>query len=147
MFLATMPKLKGKQRPAKRSGRGMGSGKGSHTTGRGQKGQKSRSGFNLPVGFEGGQVPLFKKMPKLKGFVNSHRSKGFVVNVRDLEVFKAGEKVTPKDLIGKNIMKKIPAGKVKVLGNGELSKALTLEGFAYSKSAVEKITKAGGKAQ
>lgn len=144
MSLSALSKLKGKQRKAKRVGRGVGSGKGSHTSSRGQKGQKSRTGFNLPVGFEGGQVPLYKRMPKKHGFVNSHREEKIAVNVESLNVFNDGDKVTIADLVKKGIIGS-EATPVKILGDGELKKKLILEGFSYSKSAEKKIADLGGK--
>lgn len=144
MNLSRLPKLKGKDRKAKRVGRGIGSGKGSHTSGRGQKGQKARTGGNIPVGFEGGQVPLYKKMPKIKGFFNPHNLKRVVVNISELEVFEDGLKISPSDLVKAGIIKTIPEHGVKILGDGKLTKKLSLEGFVYSTGAVEKIKKAGG---
>lgn len=146
MNLSNLPKLKGKDRKAKRVGRGVGSGKGSHTSGRGQKGQKARSGYNLPFGFEGGQVPLYKRMPKRKGFVNPRRFKRFVVNISQLNNFKE-EEVTPIDFVKAGFIKAVPNYPVKILGTGDLKKKLYLKGFVYSKSALEKITKLGGKAE
>ncbi len=145
MELYKLSKLKGRQKKAKRVGRGMGSGKGSHTTGKGQKGQKSRSGYNLPVGFEGGQVPLFRKMPKSKGFVNSHRQRVVILSLLDLAKFKDNEKITPEVLSKKGLIKNIENAKIKILGDGEISTKLTFQGFSYSKSAAKKIVDAGGK--
>ena len=145
MELYRLTRLKGRQKRAKRVGRGVGSGKGSHTTGRGQKGQKSRSGFNLPVGFEGGQVPLFRKMPKSKGFVNAHRRRAVNLDLSDLAKFKDNEKVTPEILSKKGVIKNIENAKIKILGDGEIATKLTLQGFSYSKSAAKKIADAGGK--
>ena len=147
MDLGRLPKLKGLHKRAKRVGRGIGSGKGSHTTGRGQKGQKARTGYNLPVGFEGGQVPLYMKMPKRKGFVSSHRISRFIINLSDLERFSEGKKITPFSLVELNLVKRVPEGGVKVLGSGTLTKKVILEGFTYSKSALEKITKLSGEAK
>ncbi|MBI4091553.1 50S ribosomal protein L15 [candidate division WWE3 bacterium] len=144
MKLAKMPKLKGKQRKAKRVGRGIGSGKGSHTTGKGQKGQKSRTGKNIPVGFEGGQVPLYKKLPKRKGFVNISGLKRAEVNLGRLNDFKEGDKVTPDELVRRGMLKDIPKDGVKLLGGGKLSKKLNFEGFTLSKSARDQVEKLGG---
>ena len=146
MELHNLIKLKGKQRSAKRVGRGGGSGKGWHTTGRGQKGQKARVGHSIPVGFEGGQVPLYKRLPMLGGFHN-HRTKRVIgVALEKLNVFKEGATVTPKDLADKKIIKHVPREGVKILANGELKKKLTLKGFLFSKSAREKLEKAGAHA-
>ncbi len=144
MDLSKLNRMKGKNRRAKRVGRGVGSGKGSHTSGRGQKGQKSRGGYNLPFGFEGGQVPLYRKMPHIRGFVNPHRIKNYVINLSALESFKEGSKVTPDELINAKLVGKLSGRPIKILGVGEIKKKLSLSGFAYSKSAKEKIEKAGG---
>ena len=146
MNLSNLTKLKGNRKSKKRVGRGMGSGKGSHTTGRGQKGQKSRSGHNIPFGFEGGQVPLFRKMPKLKGFTSSHRTTRAIINLTKLDDLKNDDKVTPETLVKKGILKEVPKDGVKILGDGDFSKKLDLSGFVYSKEAKAKIEKLGGKA-
>ncbi len=147
MNLSNITKLKGTQRKAKRIGRGIGSGKGGHTSSRGQKGQKSRSGFNLPVGFEGGQVPMYKRMPHSKGFVNPHDLKRVSVNVVDLNIFEDGQAIVPNDLVEAGIINKVPAHGVKVLGHGNLEKKLMLSGFIYSESAAKAIEKLGGQAK
>lgn len=145
MDLSNLLKLKGKQRKAKRVGRGVGSGKGSHTSGKGHKGQKARTGFNLPIGFEGGQVPLYKKMPKKSGFFSSHKVTKITVNVGSLNDFKDSEKITAKELLKEKIISGT-ASPVKILGSGELTKKLFLSGFTYSESAKKKIEALGGKA-
>ncbi len=143
MELNNLTKIKGNRRSAKRVGRGGGSGKGWHTTGRGQKGQKARTGYNIPVGFEGGQVPLYKKLPMMGGFKN-HRSKRVsIVSLEVLNRFKDGDTVTAQDLVAKGILKQLPKESVKILANGNLTKKLTLKGFAVSKSAKEKLAKSG----
>lgn len=147
MDLFNLSKLKGKQRKAKRVGRGIGSGKGSHTTGKGQKGQKARTGFNLPFGFEGGQVPLYKKMPKRKGFVNSHRGHVYSLNVDELNSIKSDSTITPDYLVKIGLIKRIPEQGVKILGRGDLTKKLNFSGFSYSKTAFAKIEKLGGEAK
>ncbi|MEK7595919.1 MAG: 50S ribosomal protein L15 [Patescibacteria group bacterium] len=143
MDLSSLVKLKGKQRKAKRVGRGIGSGKGGHTSGRGQKGQKSRSGNSIPFGFEGGQVPMYKKMPKRKGFVNSHKKDIVIVNLDILNIFEEGTLVKPETLLKKNILRSLPEHGVKILGTGKIEKKLTFEGFIYSQTALEKLKKAG----
>jgi large subunit ribosomal protein L15 len=126
----------------KRVGRGMGSGMGKTST-RGHKGQRSRSGSRMMRGFEGGQMPLHRRLPK-RGFTNIFRTEYSVVNVGDLAGL--GEKsitievLTKKGLVGKNDL-------VKVLGDGELKSAITVQAHKFSKSAQEKITKAGGKTE
>ena len=127
----------------KRVGRGPGSGLGK-TSGRGQKGQKARSGASINPVFEGGQLPLFRRLPK-RGFSNAmFKVEYATINVSDLEKFEEGAVVTPELLKEMGILKKQLAG-VKVLGNGELTKKLTVKANKFSKSAEEKITAAGGK--
>ena len=132
------------EKPKKRVGRGIGSGKGGHTTGRGTKGQKARTGYNIPVGFEGGQTPLYKRMPKIGGFKNHRSSKVFAVAVDRLNSFENGE-ITPQNLYEKGIVGKI--GKyttVKIIGNQKVKVKLELKGFICSDSARKEIEKAGG---
>lgn len=130
---------------AKRKGRGAGTGNGK-TAGRGHKGQKARSGGGVRIGFEGGQMPLARRLPKF-GFNNIFATQYAIVNVADLEAaFNAGDVVDTEALKAKGLVKKTLDG-VKVLGNGELTKALTVKAAAYSASAKEKIEKAGGKAE
>lgn len=138
--LTRLDGIKGKK---KRRGRGAGSGKGNHTTGTGNKGQKSRAGHSLPFGFEGGQVPLYKKLPKLGGFRSVNRKQVASVNISDLASFKEGAVVQPQDLSEKGIIRYVPRHGVKVLAKGEISKKLTLKGFSFSGSAREKLEKAG----
>lgn len=125
-----------------RKGRGLGSGNGK-TAGKGHKGQNSRSGGGVRLGFEGGQLPLFRALPK-RGFNNVNHVNYAVCNVGDLEVFDANTTVTPTLLMEKGIISKELDG-IKVLGKGTLTKALTVKAAAFSKSAEEAITKAGGK--
>ena len=143
MELFNLKKSKGMSRASKRVGRGIGSGKGGHTTGRGQKGQKARTGYNLPFGFEGGQVPLFRKIPKSKGFVNPHKTKVLIVNLEKLNIFDNDSTINPEKLVKAGLIKDLD-NKIKILGNGELLKKINFEGFLYSKAALEKISKAGG---
>jgi len=134
----------GSRREAKRRGRGEGSGLGK-TAGKGQGGQKSRSGGGVRRGFEGGQMPLVRRLPK-RGFNNIFKKDIVIVNVEDLNVFDAGAEVTPESLKEKGLIKSFGDG-VKVLGRGELEKQLTVKVNAFSKSAVEKIEAAGGKVE
>ncbi len=127
----------------KRRGRGYGSGKGGHTIGRGAKGQKARN--NISVGFEGGQIPLYKKLPKLSGFKNPTKKEIGSISLTKLNVFKEDSEVTPETLVERGIIKKLPKYGVKILANGELEKKLTLKGFMASKAAIEKIEKSGSK--
>jgi len=133
------------KRPAKRLGRGIGSGLGK-TAGKGHKGQWARSGGGVPVGFEGGQMPLTRRLPK-HGFTNNFSKEYSCVNVGDLANFKAGTVVTAELLLEKGILSKIQEYGLKVLGNGEIKVALTVRAAAFTKQASEKITKAGGKAE
>ena len=127
---------------AKRVGRGTGSGVGK-TSGRGQKGQNSRSGGGVRPGFEGGQMPLNRRLPK-RGFTNIFKKRYAIVNINDLSVFEEGTVVTEELLLEKGIIsKKQPYG-VKVLGKGDLVVALTVKANAFSKSAISKIEASGG---
>ena len=125
-----------------RKGRGEGSGNGK-TAGKGHKGQNARSGGGVRLGFEGGQLPLFRALPK-RGFKNVNHVNYAVINVSALERFEAGTLVTPALLIESGLVRKEYDG-IKVLGNGELTKALTVQANKFSKSAEAAITKAGGK--
>jgi large subunit ribosomal protein L15 len=136
---------KGSIRGRKRVGRGPGSGLGK-TSGRGEKGQKSRSGFARKTGFEGGQMPLHRRVPK-RGFSNHPFRKELAeVNVGRLEVFEAGTIVTPEVLLKSGILKRVRDG-VKVLAKGELTKALTVQAHGFSAKAKERIAGAGGRAE
>ena len=140
MKLHELHAIPGANKAVTRKGRGIGSGNGK-TAGFGSKGQKARSGVKH-AGFEGGQMPLARRLPKV-GFATQYA----IVNVADLEAaFEAGEVVDTEALKAKGLVKKTLDG-VKVLGNGELTKALTVKAAAYSASAKEKIEKAGGKAE
>jgi large subunit ribosomal protein L15 len=135
----------GAVRNKKRKGRGLGSGLGK-TAGRGQKGQKARRGGDIgKVGFEGGQMPMQRRMPKF-GFKNPSRKVIVTVNLRDLARFDAGATVDEAALRDAKLIKGSHDG-VKILGSGELKKALTVRADAFSASAKEKIEKAGGKAE
>lgn len=142
--LHNIPREKGRNKNRKRLGRGPSSGRGK-TSGRGHGGQNSRSGGGVRPGFEGGQNPLHIRLPKLPGFKNKFRQEYSVVNVSDLNGFKAKSKITIEQLAEKGLIKK-KEKPLKILGNGELDKELTVEAQAFSQSAKEKIEKAGGKA-
>ena len=130
---------------AKRKGRGTSSGMGK-TSSRGQKGQNSRSGGGVRIGFEGGQNPLFRRIPK-RGFNNyNFRVRYAVINVSDLNRFSDGAEITPELLKEMGLVKKQLDG-IKVLGNGNLDKKLTVKASVFSKTAKEKIEKNGGKAE
>ncbi len=126
----------------KRIGRGIGSGLGK-TAGKGHKGQKARSGGSIRRGFEGGQTPLYRRLPK-KGFTNHFAIEYATINVSDLEKYEAGTTVNMELLISDGTIRKELDG-LKVLGNGELTKKLTVEAKKFSASAIKKIEAAGGK--
>ena len=128
----------GSNQPKRRVGRGIG-GKGGKTAGRGMKGQNARG--SVKPGFEGGQMPLIRRVPKLKGFNNPFRVEYVVVNLSALETFE-GDDVNPETLRAKGLVHK--KGSVKVLGDGELTRALRVSAHAFSKSAEQAITSAGG---
>ena len=134
----------GSSREAYRKGRGHGSGNGK-TAGRGHKGQKARSGGGVRPGFEGGQMPLYRRIPK-RGFTNIWRTEYTCLNVEDLNRFEAGTVVTPELIKEIGMAKQVKDG-IKILGNGTLEKNLTVQAHKFSKSAVEKIESAGGKAE
>ena len=134
----------GSRKTRKRVGRGHGAGSGK-TAGRGHKGQNARSGGGVALGFEGGQTPLYRRIPK-RGFNNINRVTFAVVNIDKLNVFDDGAEVTIKDLQAKGLVKDTLDG-VKILGQGELEKKLTIQANAFSKSALEQIEKMGGKAE
>jgi large subunit ribosomal protein L15 len=129
----------------KRVGRGPGSGLGK-TAGRGNKGQKSRSGYSMKRGFEGGQMPLHRRLPK-RGFTNTFKRQWAEVNIADLEkVFETGASVTPEALVEHGLVRKSMQKSVVILGQGELKKTLTVSAHRFSASAKQKIEAAGGKA-
>ncbi len=145
MGLANLKPAKGSTQARKRVGRGPGSGLGK-TAGRGEKGQKSRSGFARKVGFEGGQMPLHRRVPK-RGFTNARFKKEFTeVNLGRLEVFEAGSIVTPEVLLKHRLIKRIKDG-VKILADGSFTKSLTVRAHKFSAKAQEKIAGLGGKAE
>jgi large subunit ribosomal protein L15 len=145
MSLNNLRPPKGAKRPKKRLGRGMGSGHGK-TASRGTKGAKSRSGFRFKRGFEGGQMPLHRRVPK-RGFHNPFRIEYAVVNLDTLsEVFEAGSAVTP-DVLRERGLVRLANAPIKVLGRGDVKKALTVRAHKFSGSAAQKIAAAGGAAE
>lgn len=144
MGLHNLKPAKGSTRSRKRVGRGPGSGLGK-TSGRGEKGQKSRSGFSHKVGFEGGQMPLHRRVPK-RGFNNRFRKEYTEVNLDRLEVFDPGTIVTPEVLLKRGMIRKLRAG-VKILANGRLTKALTIRAHKFSAKAQEIVKGLGGKVE
>ncbi|MDR0288077.1 MAG: 50S ribosomal protein L15 [Clostridiales bacterium] len=128
-----------------RKGRGYGSGNGK-TAGRGHKGQKARSGGGVRPGFEGGQTPLFRRIPK-RGFNNKRFAKVYSeVNVEDLNIFEDGSEVNPQIMLESGIIRKLNDG-VSIMGNGELKKKITVKAARFTKSAAEKIENLGGKTE
>ncbi len=144
MKLYELSPAPGSNRDVKRVGRGHGSGNGK-TAGKGHKGQNARSGGGVRPGFEGGQMPMTRRIPK-RGFNNIFAERYAIVNVSDLEIFKEGTEVDADLLRASGLIRKTDNG-VKILGNGELTKPLTVKAAAFSASAKEKIEKAGGKAE
>lgn len=144
MKLQELSPAPGSVREVKRIGRGAGSGQGK-TAGKGHKGQKARAGRGMRPGFEGGQMPLQRRVPK-RGFHNNFRTNYAIVNLAALNRFEAGATVDVEALKAAGIIKNECDG-IKVLGNGELTKALTVKAAAYSESAKAKIEAAGGKAE
>ena len=145
MKLHELMQNKGAKQERRRVGRGMGSGLGK-TSGRGEKGQKARSGVSIKATFEGGQLPLYRRLPK-RGFSNApFKIKYAVINVSDLNRFEDGTVVTPALLKDTGLLKKQLDG-VKVLGNGKLEKKITIQASKFSASALEKIKEAGSKAE
>lgn len=130
--------------PAWRKGRGVGSGNGK-TAGKGHKGQNARSGGGVRIGFEGGQIPLYRKLPK-RGFKNRFAVRYSIVNVADLNVFEDGATVTVEDLVSRKIVRKVNDG-VKVLGCGPIEKKLTVQAHAFTAGAKQLIEQAGGKCE
>ncbi len=144
MSLESLKPARGAVKSKKRIGRGPGSGWGK-TAGRGHKGAKSRSGYSRRYGFEGGQMPLIRRLPK-RGFVNKFAKEVSTVNVRDLERFPEGTVVTPELLQTTGLVRKLGDG-LKVLGDGELKKNLVVQAHRFSATARAKIEAAGGRAE
>ena len=144
MKLSELSPAAGSTQVAKRKGRGHGTGNGK-TAGRGHKGQKARSGGGVRVGFEGGQMPLARRIPK-RGFNNIFAKPLEAINVSALDKFEDGATVDAQALLDAGILSKCRYG-VKILGKGEITKKLTVKASAFSESAKEKIEKAGGKAE
>lgn len=141
MKLHEYKSAEGSRHRRKRLGRGMSSGFGK-TSGKGHKGQNARSGGGTRLGFEGGQTPLFQRLPK-RGFTNFNRKEYTVVNVETLNQFDNGTEITPEQLLETGVVSKLQSG-IKVLGKGTLDKNLTVKANQFSASAVEAIEKAGG---
>lgn len=144
MKLHELKPAEGSKKSPKRVGRGTGSGLGK-TSGRGENGQNSRSGGGVRPGFEGGQMPLYRRLPK-RGFTNIFAKKYTAINIDRLNIFENDTVVTPELLIEKGVISKVYDG-VKMLGNGELDKKLIVKATKFSKAAAEKIEAAGGKVE
>lgn len=144
MKLHELRAVPGATKAPKRKGRGTATGQGK-TAGRGMNGQKSRSGGGVRPGFEGGQMPLYRRIPK-RGFTNIWATEYTALNVEDLNRFDAGTVVTPELIKEVGMAKQVKDG-IKILGNGTLEKNLTVKAHKFSKTAVEKIESAGGKAE
>ena len=146
MKMHELKPAEGAKKEAKRLGRGIGSGLGK-TSGKGHKGQWARSGGGVRPGFEGGQMPLIRRIPK-RGFNNKFKKVYSIVNICDLEDrFEGGQEITAQLLLESGVLSKVEPYGIKVLGNGELTKSFTFKANKFSKSAVEAIEKAGGKAE
>jgi large subunit ribosomal protein L15 len=143
MNLSNLRPPKGQQHKKRRLGQGMGTGRGKFA-GRGAKGAKSISGYSMMRGFEGGQMPLHRRLPK-RGFTNIFRKEYAIVNVSALQELD-GDTFTPESLMQAGVLKKMEDG-LKILGNGDLTRAITVKAHLFSKSALDKIQKAGGTAE
>lgn len=143
MNLSNLRPPKGQKHKKQRIGQGMGSGRGKYS-GRGAKGAKSISGYSKMRGFEGGQMPLHRRLPK-RGFTNIFKKEYAILNVNALEALD-GDTFSPESLMERGIIKKLNAG-LKILGTGDLTKKVTVRAHVFSKSAIEKIEKAGGTVQ
>ncbi len=135
----------GSKKRRKRVGRGNGSGHGTYS-GRGCKGQKSRSGFKMSRGFEGGQLPLIRRLPRKRGFTNIFRTEYSIVNVGELSMFEAGSEVTPERLIVAGVVKSLRYP-IKVLAEGDINHPLVVKANRFSAAAKAKIEAAGGKVE
>ena len=145
MKLHNIKPKEGSKKKRQRCGRGIGSGRG-YTSGRGANGQNSRSGGGVRLTFEGGQTPLFRKLPK-RGFNNKNKKEYTILNVYQLNVFKEGAEITPELLKESGVVNNIASNGVKILGDGELDVSLTVKANAFTDSAIDKIEAAGGKAE
>lgn len=145
MKLHNIKPKKGSKKNRQRCGRGIGSGRG-YTSGRGANGQNSRSGGGVRITFEGGQTPLFRKLPK-RGFNNKNKKVYTILNVYQLNNFEEGSEITPELLKEYGVVNNIASDGVKILGDGELDVSLTVKANAFTNSAMAKIEAAGGKAE
>jgi len=141
----TLSPSPGSKRARKRVGRGNASGHGTYS-GRGCKGQKSRAGYKMRPGFEGGQLPLIKRLPQKRGFVNIFRTEYNIVNIDRLNIFESGSEVTPEKLVAAGVIKSL-RHPIKILANGDISYPLLVKANKFSSAAKAKIEAAGGKAE
>ncbi len=135
----------GSKKNRKRVGRGDGSGHGTYS-GRGCKGQKSRSGYTMSRGFEGGQLPLIQRLPQKRGFINIFKQEYSVVNIDKLDTFESGSEVTPEKMVAAGLVKS-PRNPIKILGEGDIKHPLVVKANKFSATAKAKIEAAGGKAE
>jgi large subunit ribosomal protein L15 len=145
MRLDTLRPVPGTRKNRKRVGRGNGSGHGTYS-GRGVKGQKSRAGFKIRPGFEGGQLPMIKRLPRQRGFTNIFRIEYSVVGVGSLKMFESGSEVTPAELLASGLVKSMK-NPVKILAQGEIDQPLMVKAHKFSAAAKAKIEAAGGSAE
>jgi large subunit ribosomal protein L15 len=143
MNLSNLRPPKGQKQKKQRIGQGMGSGRGKYS-GRGAKGAKSVSGYSLMRGFEGGQMPLHRRLPK-RGFTNIFRKEYAIINLSQLEKLE-GDRFTPESLMAAGVVKKLRSG-LKILGNGELTRKISVKAHVFSAAALDKIQKAGGEVE
>jgi len=141
----TLSPTPGSKRARKRVGRGNASGHGTYS-GRGCKGQKSRAGYKMRPGFEGGQLPLIKRLPQKRGFVNIFRTEYSTVNIDRLNIFESGSEVTPEKLVAAGVIKSL-RDPIKILASGDISYPLLVKANKFSAAAKAKIEAAGGKAE
>lgn len=147
MNLSNLKKLKGTKDKKTKVGRGYASGHGGHTSTRGQKGQKSRTGTRIPWFFEGGQLPLVKRLPHLSGFNNFNRANTVIIKTSVIDTLNLKNKIiTPEVLIANKIINKSKDNTYKFIFNKKVTTAVNLKGFKYTKTALDSIEKAGGKA-
>ena len=145
MKLDALSPAPGSRKARKRVGRGDGSGHGTYS-GRGSKGQKSRAGYRMKPGFEGGQLPLIKRLPRKRGFTNIFRTEYSVVHLAELAPFEAGSEVDPEKLLAAGVVKSLRKP-IKILADGDISHPLTVKAHKFSATARAKIEAAGGKAE
>ena len=145
MRLDELSSAPGSKKSRKRVGRGDGSGYGTYS-GRGVKGQKSRAGFKMRPGFEGGQLPLIKRLPRKRGFVNIFRTEYSVINLNKLNIFESGSEVTPEKLVAAGLVKSL-RNPIKILAEGDINHPITVKAHKFSTAAKAKIEAVGGRVE